>query len=87
MQHYDRSNPLHKDFKVELNGQIVPNAVEANSDEGWVRIEKTIAIMWGATKTITRTEYGRVHIVKYIDYDEPEEGPTEQPASQEPDYV
>ncbi len=62
-------NPKFGNYAVYLNGQIEKSAIEADDDEGWVRI-KTFEYVWGS-RSLGKLEkkYGKIHIVKMVDID------------------
>lgn len=86
MRYYHVNDPACLPYKVELDGVIMTDVVEANSDEGWVKTVREVPI-WGGKQTIRKTHYGRVHIVRYIDWDDEEETvPTPEEENPEPTY-
>lgn len=68
---YKADDPKFKNYKVELDGKLIDNVVEADDNEGWVRTEVKKS-MWMSSWTERKTHYGRVFIVRYEDYDEEE---------------
>lgn len=61
---YKIDDPKYKTYKVELDGVIQPDAVEADDVQGWVRIEKT-RTFWGTIHIEKKTLYGKVFIVRF----------------------
>lgn len=62
---YKVDDPKFSNYKVELNGEIQKNAVEADDEEGWVKIEKTTSVFFGHKIIKKETLYGRVFIIKF----------------------
>lgn len=62
---YKSDDPKFKNYKVELDGEIQKEAVEADDKEGWVKIEKTKNIFFGQKVVEKKTLYGRVFIVRF----------------------
>lgn len=56
-------------YAVYLDGVIQKHAIEADDSEGWVRTERTMSSFFARPYQKKEIKYGRVHIVKMIDYD------------------
>jgi len=69
---YKADDPKFENYKVELNGKIEPDAVEADDQEGWVKIEKEKKT-WSKTWVERKTLYGKVFIVRFEDFDSKEQ--------------
>jgi hypothetical protein len=69
-----RFNVKSKHFKgyaVYLDGELQKHAVEADDCQGWVRTEvhhPSVPAWFQPARVERKTRYGRVHIVKMVDY-------------------
>lgn len=61
---YRADDPKFDNYKVELDGVIQPDAVEADDVEGWVKTEKTKTV-WMKSWVEKKTLYGRVFIIRF----------------------
>lgn len=62
---YKADDPQFENYKVELDGVIQEDAIEADDEEGWVRVEKKKPVWFGRFYTERKVLYGRVFIVRY----------------------
>ena len=83
---FNKEDPSFVNYKVELDGNICNDVIEADDVEGWVIIETKVAGMWGMTKSWPKKFFGKVFIIRYEGYDD-ETNVDEEKPNAEPSYV